>query len=384
MRRRRILIVCMFDSIHAGRWLSQFTDQEIDFVLFPSKKFKRIHPKLLKLINDKSLATFSVAHPLRIPSVLGYLDFAVFIQIPKLIKVNLRARYLRKLLLKEKFDYVHALEIQGAGYLCDEAIDKKDFKFILTNWGSDIFYFQHLPEHLPKIRSALAKADLYSAECQRDYMLALDLGFKGVQLPCIPNGGGLIDSEILDIGIPASERKNIVVKAYGGTFGRGNLAIQALAKILAEDKEMTAYFYSVTEDLITSVTQLCQQFGKRVNYSTTKNPISQEELSKIFEKSRIYIGCSVSDGISTSFLEALTKGVYPIQTNTSCAGEWVLMGAMASLIDLDKSQLESELFKAVVGDQLVDEASESNRILANNHLIFDKISKIAHEFYLQR
>ena len=309
MRRKRVLIVCMFDSIHAGRWLSQFTDQDIDFVLFPSKKFKRIHPKLIKLINGKSLATFSVAHPLRILKILGYLDFTFFIQIPKLIKLNLRAGYLRKLLHNVKFDYVHALEIQGAGYLCDEAIDKKDFKFILTNWGSDIFYFQHLPEHLPKIKSALAKADLYSAECQRDYTLALGLGFKGVQLPCIPNGGGLIDSEILEIGIPTSERKNIVVKAYGGTFGRGDLAIQALAKILAEDRQITAYFYSVTEDLITSITQLCQQFGKRVNYSTTKNPISQEELSSIFVNSRIYIGCSISDGISTSFLEALTKGV---------------------------------------------------------------------------
>jgi hypothetical protein len=381
MRRRRILIVCMLDSIHAGRWLSQFTDQEIDFVLFPSKKFKRIHPKLMKLINDKSIATFSVAHPLRILSILGYLDFAVFVQIPKLIKLNLRAEYLRKLLHKEKFDYVHALEIQGAGYLCDEAINKKDFKFILTNWGSDIFYFQHLPEHLPKIKSALAKADLYSAECQRDYTLALDLGFKGVQLPCIPNGGGLIDSEILEVGIPASERKNIVVKAYGGTFGRGDLAIQALAKILAEDKEMTAYFYSVTEDLIISVKQLRQQFGKRVNYSTTKNPISQEELSSIFVNSRIYIGCSISDGISTSFLEALTKGVYPIQTSSSCAGEWVTKGAVASLVDLILDDLYTIIMTVMHNKSLIEFASKSNLEIANQHLRIDDIRVKANIFY---
>ena len=384
MRRRRILIVCMFDSIHAGRWLSQFTDQEIDFVLFPSKKFKRIHPKLLKLTDNKSLATFSVAHPLRIFKILGYLDFAIFVQIPKIVRINLRARYLRKILHHEKFDYVHALEIQGAGYLCDEAIIEKDFKFILTNWGSDIFYFQHLSEHLPKIKSALAKADLYSAECNRDYKLALDLGFNGVQLPCIPNGGGLIDSKMLEFRIPTSERRNIVVKAYGGTFGRGALAIGAVSKALLEHRELTAYFYSVTEDLIDSVKELAKTFGGRVRFSTTKNPISHSELSKIFEESRIYIGCSISDGISTSFLEALAKGVYPIQTNTSCADEWIKKGAMASLIDLDRGQLEIELFTAVVGDQLVDEASESNRNLANNHLNFDRISRIAQEFYLQR
>ena len=381
MRRRRILIVCMFDSIHAGRWLSQFTDQEIDFVVFPSKKFKRINPQLLKLINDKSLATFSVAHPLRILNILGYLDFAIFIQIPKLIKINLRARYLRKLLHNENFDYVHALEIQGAGYLCDEAIDEKNFKFILTNWGSDIFYFQHLPEHLPKIKSALEKADLYSAECNRDYKLALDLGFNGVQLPCIPNGGGLIDSGALEVGILTSERKNIVVKAYGGTFGRGALAIEAVSKVLIENRDSTAYFYSVTEDLINSVKDLVETFGNRVGFSTTKNPISHSELSKIFEKSRIYIGCSVSDGISTSFLEALAKGVYPIQTNTSCAEEWINKGVIGSIVHLDESKIGKALELAIENDDLVTQAAQVNLKILGLHANRELVKDLALQFY---
>ena len=381
MRRKRVLIVCMFDSIHAGRWLSQFTDQDIDFVLFPSKKFKRIHPKLIKLINGKSLATFSVAHPLRILKILGYLDFTFFIQIPKLIKINLRARYLRKVLQNGKFDFVHALEIQGAGYLCDEAINKKNFKFILTNWGSDIFYFQHLPEHLPKIKSVLAKADLYSAECQRDYVLALDLGFNGTRLPCIPNGGGLIDSQISKNGILTSQRKNIVVKAYGGTFGRGALAIEAISKILPENQNLSVYFYSVTEDLVDSVKELAVTFGGRVGFSTTKNPISHEQLSRIFENSRIYIGCSISDGISTSFLEALVKGVYPIQTNTSCASEWIDKGAVASVINLNLQELDAELMKAVGDDNLVNNAARKNLEVATNFLCSKEISSIAKQFY---
>ena len=39
MERRKILIIGMFDSIHLARWLSQFENEKIDFVLFPSKKF---------------------------------------------------------------------------------------------------------------------------------------------------------------------------------------------------------------------------------------------------------------------------------------------------------------------------------------------------------
>jgi hypothetical protein len=306
------------------------------------------------------------------------------VQFPKIFRSNLRAQYLRKISTKNKYDFVHALEIQGAGYLCDEAITKKDFKFILTNWGSDIFYFQHLPEHLPKIKSALAKADLYSAECQRDYKLATNLGFIGDQLPCIPNGGGLVIGETLSIGIPTSTRKNIVVKTYGGTFGRGGLAIEAVGKVMESHSDLTVYFYSVTEDLLSKVLDLKSKFGARVSYSTLKKPISHRQLESIFAMSRIYVGCSISDGISTSFLEALTKGVYPIQTNTSCAGEWIDKGAVASLINLDIGQLDKALNLAITDDKVVDFAAEKNLEVANNLLTSTKVAPIAQEFYSMR
>jgi len=380
--RRKVLVVCMFDSIHAGRWLSQFTDQVIDFTLFPSKKFKRIHPKLAALLNSKDGATFSIAHPVILPKILGYLDFLFFVQLPKIIRRNSRAIYLRKIIAKQKYDFVHALEIQGAGYLCDEAITKKDFKFILTNWGSDIFYFQHLPEHLPRIKSVLAKADLYSAECQRDYKLATDLGFIGQQLPCIPNGGGLVMGETLSIRIPTSMRKNIVVKTYGGTFGRGGLAIEAVCKVMEADSELTAYFYSVTEDLLNQILELKSKFGIRVNYSTLKKPISQGELTAIFAKSRVYIGCSISDGISTSFLEALATGAYPIQTNTSCVSEWIAKGAIASCIDLE--EVASELRRVVYIKNELDRMTGSNLAVANRELRFDLIKDEALNFYKKR
>jgi hypothetical protein len=374
----------MFDSIHAGRWLSQFTDQDIDFTLFPSKKFKKIHPKLAAMLRSNEGATFSIAHPLILPKILGYLDFLFFVQFPKIFRRNLRAQYLSKISTKKKYDFVHALEIQGAGYLCDDAITKKDFKFILTNWGSDIFYFQHPPEHLPRIKSALAKADLYSAECQRDYKLATILGFTGEQLPCIPNGGGLVTGETFSIGIPTSTRKNIVVKTYGGTFGRGGLAIEAVGKVLETHSDLTAYFYSVTEDLLSKVLKLKSKFGVRVNFSTLKKPISHAQLEDIFANSRIYIGCSISDGISTSFLEALTKGVYPIQTNTSCAGEWIDKGAVASLIDLDIDQLDKALNLAITDDKVVDLAAKTNLEVVNNLLTSAKVAPVAQEFYSMR
>jgi glycosyltransferase involved in cell wall biosynthesis len=381
MTRRKVLVVCMFDSIHAGRWLSQFVDQEIDFTLFPSKKFKKIHPKLEELLLSNMGATYSIAHPIKVVKLLGYLDFLFFVQFSKILRKNSRAFYLRRFIYKNDFDFVHALEIQGAGYLCDEAIKSKNFKFILTNWGSDIFYFQHLEEHLPRIKSALSKADLYSAECKRDYKLAEKLGFKGIQLPCIPNGGGLMNLDELRIEIPTSERKNIVVKAYGGIFGRGDIAIEAISNLFAKNRDLTAYFYSVTDDLINDVMQLVSKYGNRIRFSTIKNPISHEELLRIFSKSKVYIGCSVSDGISTSFLEALAESVYPIQTNTSCAGEWLRKGVVASLIHLDTAELELELCRVISEKELIDFAVKTNLEIAIQNLSFDGVKEKALSFY---
>jgi hypothetical protein len=47
MERKKILIIGMFDSIHLARWLKQFEYENVDFTLFPSKKFKRINPELI-------------------------------------------------------------------------------------------------------------------------------------------------------------------------------------------------------------------------------------------------------------------------------------------------------------------------------------------------
>jgi hypothetical protein len=40
-------------------------------------------------------------------------------------------------------------------------------------------------------------------------------------------------------------------------------------------------------------------------------------------RARIYLGVSKTDGISTSLLESIARGAFPIQSVTSCANEWV-------------------------------------------------------------
>lgn len=382
MKRKSILIVAMLDSIHTARWLSQFQNEAIDFIIVGSKKHKHLHPNLIQLLKSDSKANYKLAYFKSCLGLAGYLDYFFFIVLARFSRIDFRHKKLLTVIRKGSFDYVHALEIQGAGYLVDGALRSSEVrvKFILTNWGSDIYYFEKYDSHKRAIQSALQSASHYSAECRRDYLLARELGFKGIELPCIPNAGGF-DLQLTQNQTLAATRKRIVAKAYGGDFGRGDLIVESLFEILDQFKETSAFLYSVTDDLVEIVETLKSRFPDRVQYSGRRNPLSRDQMRKLFLNSRIYIGASRSDGISTSFLEALVAGCYPVQTNTSCADEWLKLGAKATLVGMDVAGISDALASALIDDQLVNQAQEINKKIAQAHLSTDVIGPTALTFY---
>ena len=379
--RTQVLLIGMLDSIHVARWLSQFKDSSIDFLIFPSKKFRKIHPELVTLSKYNNYKIFGLPRTNRIA---GYLDFVKYVLPVKMGFETGRQRALSKILRHRSFDFIHALELQGAGYLVD-SLDVELLRnpsLIVTNWGSDIYFFKKFPDHEKRIKSLLAKADYYSAECERDYQLARKLNFSGIDLPCIPNAGGfdLVNSP-QEISLP-SHRKQILIKGYGGIFGRADLPISILPSIAEEFPSYLFHFYSVTEDVQLLLNQLPDELLSRIRITTVRQRINHLEMLREFQKSRIYIGCSESDGVSTSFLEALTAGAYPIQTGTSCANEWVVKGVVASVIELTEDSLLFALREALTTNSLVDEASRVNLSISKKYLNKEVIGLSAKQFYL--
>jgi hypothetical protein len=51
---RLIFVVAMADSIHTARWLTQFADQELSIVLFPSTPHRRVHPVIKELVKNNN------------------------------------------------------------------------------------------------------------------------------------------------------------------------------------------------------------------------------------------------------------------------------------------------------------------------------------------
>ena len=383
-KTKRILIIGMLDSIHLARWLEQFKEQGHEFIIFPSKKYRKLHPDLKDLINSKFKSSY-VLTARRLPkSIIGYLDYIANKVSLTIFQSDLRIKQLQRLVDTYQFDYIHACEIQGAGYLLDSVNSDSllKAKVILTNWGSDIYFFQEFPEHIKKIKSILSKSNYYSAECERDYKLASGYGFIGEFLPCIPNAGGFtVDVKQIN-SVPTSKRSQVLIKGYGGQFGRAELAISLIPAISKRFPDITFHVYSATKDTVAMVKSNPLEIQQKIRISTVEKKLSHGEMLKEFSRSRIYIGCSKSDGISTSFIEALICGTYPIQTNTSCASEWVIKGAIASIVPLDSSNVMDAIILALENDQLVDYSSLKNREIALKYLTKEVIRKAALNFYV--
>src|SRR4029079_11681818 len=78
-------------------------------------------------------------------------------------------------------------------------------------------------------------------------------------------------------------------------------------------------------------------------------------MLRLFAAARCYLGVSISDAISTSMLEAVALGAFPIQTNTSCCEEWIQDGKTGfSIPPDDVGVIADRIREALSNDELVD------------------------------
>jgi glycosyltransferase involved in cell wall biosynthesis len=207
------------------------------------------------------------------------------------------------------------------------------------------------------------------------------LGFSGENLPLIPNSGGFTSLDLSRELLHPRERKRIYLKGYGGLFGLIFEALIAVERILVEFPDHDLIITSVTSDAHKSVQNLWRKFPTRVRYFLLENPQPHEVIMQHLAQSAVFVGASKSDGISTSFLEALVSGCYAIQTNTSCASEWLDRGFIASEVATDSESMYLEIKKVIDDEDLRIRAFDTNVALAREQLAYNTIAQIAQGFY---
>jgi len=92
------------------------------------------------------------------------------------------------------------------------------------------------------------------------------------------------------------------------------------------------------------------------------NPTQMEAL---FRSARAVVGVSLSDGLPATVKEAICTGAFPVQTNTSCADEWLKDQVSVLLVPPnDSGALSLAILRALTDDHLVDKAAEINQNIA--------------------
>ena len=375
--RKKVIVICMLDSSHSARWLSQFRNQQVDFTLIPSTPNRKVHPTIRELIlNSSDSASFSLSHTFKFLTIpIWSLDVILGNRLRGLI-----VSYISK---KHKSDYIHALELNHAGYIVSKASRfglATNTRIISTNWGSDIYWFQKYERHQKQIVELMEASHFYSAECHRDLALATKYGFEGKFLEVSPNAGG-IPTEFLSRDIvPPSGRSVILVKGYETFVGRASIALNAISEISNELMDYEVIVYSANQKTMRSVRRIREETNLNIR-SIPKKRLSHSEMLNLFGKARAYVGVSLSDGISTSLLEAMAMGAFPIQTNTSCADEWIEDGISGKLIEPNQEEVRNSLRQALNDDLLVDRASVINRQKIENKCNEEQIQLKSLKFY---
>jgi glycosyltransferase involved in cell wall biosynthesis len=239
----------------------------------------------------------------------------------------------------------------------------------VTNWGSDIYLFGRLREHEGKVREILAACDYYHCECRRDVELARSLGLRGEPLPVCPISGGFDVKGMRALAEPGppSAKRVIALKGFQTWAGRALVGLRAIEMCADALAGYTVKIYGATADVMIAGELLMAKTG--IPLELNDMTMGRSAVLRVHGSARVSIGLSISDAISTSLLEAMIMGSFPIQSDTSCAGEWVRDGESGLIVPAeDPGRVAEAIRRAVADDGLVDRAAAANLKVARERL----------------
>ena len=361
----KVLIVSMIDSVHTGRWISQFDDESIEFMLFPSTPNRRVHSLIKQRLNGSLVAQVRISQWMNwaaLPLGIADLVFSNFF----------RAKLLAREINKFQPDVIHIMETQHAGYLTDRALNKVKSKprVILSIWGSDLFWFRKFAKHRKKMSLLFPKVNILITECERDEAFATKFGFVGECLYGIPASGG-VNWELFPNShqrVSPSKRKTLAIKGYSGFVGLGPLAVKSLAPLVNELRsyEIVIFSCSYRTALIAKRLRKLSSLDIRIKL---KHSMSTKQMEDLFLSARAVVGVSLSDGLPATVKEAICTGAFPVQTDTSCAGEWLKDKVSVLLVPPnDLGALSAAILQTLTDDHLVDNAAEVNQNIARTKM----------------
>ncbi len=260
-------------------------------------------------------------------------------------------------------DIVHCFEMKLSGIPILPVMQKNTIPLIYSSWGSDMYNHERLGMSKDKVRQFLQRADYLITDCHRDHHLAVDLGFKGIQLGVFPGNGGIAiePNHILS----CDERTIILIKGYEDGVGKASVILKALESIDASILNQFEIVIYSSDDVLQQqikdsklLSNLSIQFNSRYHF------LPNNQLLQMMGKAVVHIGNSISDGMPNALLEAMSMGAFPIQSNPGKVTEEVIIhGRNGWLIKDPENHVEiSSAIKHVLSDQVMREAAQVHNV----------------------
>jgi glycosyltransferase involved in cell wall biosynthesis len=268
-----------------------------------------------------------------------------------------------KIIQKYQPDIVHSFEMRLAGLPILAVIEKyKYIPFIYSSWGSDVFYYSQLGIAKSQVSNFFERVNYLITDCQRDYRIALENGYKNAFLGVYPGNGGItIDTTRIK---DTQKRSTIMIKGYDDGVGMALKVIQALELIsISLIKNYSIEVYSADASIIHQLKSATYFKSLKVRIIKRGAFISNSELLEIMGQSVLHIGNSISDGMPNALLEAMGMGAFPIQSNPGQVSEEVIEhGVNGFLISnpSDIQEIAGWIEKALLNNKLREEAQTYN------------------------
>lgn len=361
----KILFISM-PSVHVVRWINNLQDTSFELYWFDV-----LDRGSLETIS--SVLQFTNWKKRKLP----YLKGEYFLQRKLPVIYNAMQPFLEvtanekleQMLQELQPDLVHSFEMQNCSYPILEIMQKyPNIKWLFSCWGSDLFHFQNQPKHLPKIKEVLNRIQYLHTDCERDNIIAKELGFKGKHIGVIPGGGGFHLELFASFTQPILERKVIIVKGYQHQVGRGLVLVKALKSI------QSAIQKSGCKVVVFGAHQVVIDYVKenQLPYLVyDRHGLAHQDLLEIMGQSILYLGNSISDGMPNTLLEAIVMGAFPIQSNPGNAtAEIITQGKNGFLIENpnDEKIISKLILKAIESSEILQNAFKINQQLAKERL----------------
>lgn len=276
-------------------------------------------------------------------------------------------------------DIVASTGLEQGGYVTLAARSRCSEPFprwLPISLGLDLALSVRFPHHRRWIAAVLKAADALFLECERDVPVARELGFAGDLVEVQPIGGGWDVDAIgaLRLPGPTSARTTIAVKGYGGWVGRGFVALEGMRRaadaLLAA--EMDVALFAAHRDVAFAAELLAVDTGLRIEVWPR---LSYSDLLAAMGRCRAIVGMSAADAIATTALEAILAGAVPIQSDTSCLGEWIACGRGGLLVPADDPEPLAAAIRRVAEDAgFVDAAIAENDRVALPRLRSERVN----------